>query len=1244
MPCLDGWMLLDGGPRLRVECDFGSGWVNVTPWLRGLSVERGRRGTNDRFDAGTAQVEFDNRDARFSTYSAIYGATRPVKVGNRLRVLVRSGSLQRAIFTGWVDSWDERGDTAADLDAMTATCFDGWERLARAGHAVLSTPVGAGESGDARVNRILDAAGWFGGRAIQPAAVTMQGTTFAGGLLDELHDVALSESGELFVDGTGTVRFLSKATVVAGRPPVATLSNDCRSGLPFVSIDMRSSTDGVINTAYIAAKDTATQAAVNDPSVTRYGQRVFSATDLLHETTDQSAAAAAHIVAVSANADFAVTAVDVYPATGKNRGERDGLWRLIASAELVDRLNIIFVPEHASERAQWLAPIDGLRLDATPASASISYRLGAIGTIAAPEIIAPPYDLHEISVTGGQIVWVWTNGAAYDEVLVRISGPGYPSYPWQSLPGGATTWTLSTAQAEQTYTLCVKGRAGLVETDEVCDDATAGATLPGPSDEGCFQIPVPHDVLHCSFTYELDHTSVTTGETTTSTGTVPSSAYGTCWRPDIVYVPGDIYKLCITQVCDVTIPPEDYEGDEQCGTPWEEPDDWADGCEFPEQLAGNPISHVEVCAQFATVVDIMSTGQVPLTKGPAFGVPGFGPYPDTGGPADVLASAYGTLVGPVNVPALEKLVTLRDPHNTQPPFVTGEDIVQHAGMTVAWWQLGIPDSGDSQATYTLGDKFVITESLPVAATAGDITVEASTNDGLTSIYEFPGVLAAGTGTTGDADILNEPFNDTDDWVSETTSGGIVPGRTGTALAITNGGKWRYEITGGSTTITVGFACKLSVLPTSFQQIVELRMGSPTGLIDGSIRVLADGSLEYRRGTTAPLGATAAGLVAANTWFYFELRVFHKNLIAGVGGTVVMKVNDVEVLNLSNVDTNNGFLDTDTYKAVAVDGINDQTTWFDDLYIDNGGPFLGDHPIGGLAAAWHHYAVAYGWQAATDERVCKLWVDGVPEASGGYILPSIFLLDEHGSGLAMGATANDRYAQWTTWDRVLTDAEVTAAMGPGAAPADWPAYVASLHPTWYVPAVDGDGDPAIDLLGLGAATLAGTGDTPGPFGETATPTNVSTTGASHSAVLSGAWPPNGGRTYQLVAKLPAAGTEWTFQAFYAMALDEYVKRRTDGDLELRTIFPDETTLATETTPTLPTDWELLHLVVKSTSFELWIGNIQATFPVDLDAVASATGWYFEFGPIPDGCTHVAIYDREFTETAVLNALAMFDSLS
>jgi hypothetical protein len=744
MPCLDGWMVLDGGPRIRVECDFGSGWVNVTTWLRVVSIDRGRQGPGDRFDAGTCIVELENRDARFSTYSAIYGADRPVKSGNRLRVLGRSGGFTRAMFTGWVDSWAERGDTAEDLDAMVATAYDGWERLARAGVNPLSTPVGAGERGDQRVDRLLTAGHWSGIRSLQPTAVTMQGTTFGQAILNEIHDVALSESGEVYVDGTGALRLISKATITGTRPAVATLANDCTSGLPYVSIDMASNTDAIINTAYIACRAGSTRTAVDTGSVARFGERVFSATDLLHATDTQSSDAASFIVATRALADFCVEAVDLYPATGATAAERDDLWRLIASAELVDRLNIIFVPEHATEnRASWLAPIDGLHFEATPAQARMSYRMAAIGTITAPSVISPPYNLHETTVTNHSIVWVWSNGSTYDTVLVKLSGRGYPTPVWQELPGGTTTWTASLVGADEDYTLCVKGRAGLVETDEVCDDAHTLAGLSGPGAAGCFDIPIPDNVLTCTETYTLNHVNdVSFVLEPVLTGTVPASAYGTCWRPTYAYVPGEVYQLQVVVHCP-GVPDKVLDG-----TTFEEPGggDWSTACAFPELLdPPTPLVQVEICGARSTVHDITTAAMLPLTRGPSFGVVVPGPYGTSTarGPMAVLVPSGGSpglIVGPTPVADLDRLLQTDDAANTYNP-VPPYDVHLHAGMTTVWWQKGGAVGVDWQTIWNMDDALRIDERFNAGVT--QLRVVANVWDGSQVIDVFTGIIAGG---------------------------------------------------------------------------------------------------------------------------------------------------------------------------------------------------------------------------------------------------------------------------------------------------------------------------------------------------------------------------------------------------------------------------------------------------------------------------------------------------------------------
>lgn len=105
--------------------------------------------------------------------------------------------------------------------------------------------------------------------------------------------------------------------------------------------------------------------------------------------------------------------------------------------------------------------------------------------------------------------------------------------------------------------------------------------------------------------------------------------------------------------------------------------------------------------------------------------------------------------------------------------------------------------------------------------------------------------------------------------------------------------------------------------------------------DGRIRLhLGDGGTQ--------LAETAAGLILANTWNYFEFKL----VLADAGGSAIVRRNGsaTPILNFSG-DTKNGGTKTvlDTF---LLGGGNDLTTGYDDVYICNGAgslhnDFLGD---------------------------------------------------------------------------------------------------------------------------------------------------------------------------------------------------------------------------------------------------------------------------------------------------------------
>ncbi len=105
--------------------------------------------------------------------------------------------------------------------------------------------------------------------------------------------------------------------------------------------------------------------------------------------------------------------------------------------------------------------------------------------------------------------------------------------------------------------------------------------------------------------------------------------------------------------------------------------------------------------------------------------------------------------------------------------------------------------------------------------------------------------------------------------------------------------------------------------------------------DGAITVLRNGT---------QIGTTSVGVFSENVFFYLEAKV----LIADAsGGSVELRVNDQQVLNLTGADTRNG--GTGDFNQVRHGASGTESTYHDDQYICSTGgsinnDFLGDSRI------------------------------------------------------------------------------------------------------------------------------------------------------------------------------------------------------------------------------------------------------------------------------------------------------------
>jgi len=119
-------------PTTKVEISFTATayernpatWVDVTTYVRNISIRRGRSGDLEQFPTGTASVILDNRDRRFDPFNTAgpyYGNLVPRR---QIRVTASTGGAYVPVFRGWVSGWPIEY-TNAGHDATTALeCFD----------------------------------------------------------------------------------------------------------------------------------------------------------------------------------------------------------------------------------------------------------------------------------------------------------------------------------------------------------------------------------------------------------------------------------------------------------------------------------------------------------------------------------------------------------------------------------------------------------------------------------------------------------------------------------------------------------------------------------------------------------------------------------------------------------------------------------------------------------------------------------------------------------------------------------------------------------------------------------------------------------------------------------------------------------------------------------------------------------------------------------------------------------------
>jgi hypothetical protein len=229
------------------ELPGGDVWIDISDsFIDGLEISRGRNRSVDLFRAGTASFRLDNRSRLFDPFNSLspfFGNLTPMRP---VRISVEVGTGVERLFVGFVTDWLLRYGKAGDawvececVDAFVGFASDNLETV---------VPVGAGDTADVRIGRVLDEVGFGPQRDLSAGTFVLADTEFGRNALVEMQEASESDSGLLFMSRSGVVTYRTPTDVFGG-PMLATFgqSNTSDGDIGYADVQVSSASELLYN-------------------------------------------------------------------------------------------------------------------------------------------------------------------------------------------------------------------------------------------------------------------------------------------------------------------------------------------------------------------------------------------------------------------------------------------------------------------------------------------------------------------------------------------------------------------------------------------------------------------------------------------------------------------------------------------------------------------------------------------------------------------------------------------------------------------------------------------------------------------------------------------------------------------------------------------------------------------------------------------------------------------------------------
>jgi len=250
--------------------------VDITAFVTQCYIRRAFNRSSDSFIGGSAKIVFVDQTGTFNpanTGSPLYGKIKPMR---KIRMTASFNSVNYSLGSFYVQEWNYKSPSGFDPAYVTLNCVDGFQLL---NLTTLTTVSGgtAGQTTAARVTSLLDSGDWPGGmRDISTTATTtVQADTGASrSLLGALQEVEQTETGALYVDQRGFVKFMSRSDIITASGAALTKFSDVNlsSDITYQNVEFDISDFQMINKVTVTPTSLTSQTASDLTSIDDYFQ------------------------------------------------------------------------------------------------------------------------------------------------------------------------------------------------------------------------------------------------------------------------------------------------------------------------------------------------------------------------------------------------------------------------------------------------------------------------------------------------------------------------------------------------------------------------------------------------------------------------------------------------------------------------------------------------------------------------------------------------------------------------------------------------------------------------------------------------------------------------------------------------------------------------------------------------------------------------------------------------------------